>query len=548
MSESLSILTPLTLQLIRKVESDDVSSTCTSPTTFEISTLPETRVLVEVDTFRESSWKTKCSCRTSCTSSKSTESNVSKENIRENGENKDAEKSGDLVLFDCPVFILQYSSPRLASILSKEMITAFDDPSDQKKDTRWLSPSASDYSMRQQAQEVVRLRLPFSCSVDSFETVALYMEHFYGVNCLPALHHHSSDPSGSRNRNERTVLRTDVGYSDEQGTDNTRCNESNDNETDFSREDFEKNFTLSHSISRPFPTVLEPPLKFTDLYHLQQWEVQFVWQRLLDLPGVLRARLYHSRKMGMISVVPDNPFSGVQVGSEPKGHTELSQLMDHFFFQSRWVDALGSPTDSTVTSCSLTVQEPSADNEGERMSDSDSLSLGRTRNSDYVAHNRSSEDAAGEVDCSTNAKPVKKPSQIAFSMPSVNLSLTVQEKQAIAHRILSVLEVSSQLQMLPLQSLCAALIANMIVDLDEDEMRCVLHPPTQEANAHGTLAPFDVSKAGYDSSSSAGDVRPAEEGRRSFPLRLLPTMTEEREEHLYLRYPWAKTAARKEAL
>ncbi|EPY20612.1 hypothetical protein STCU_08916 [Strigomonas culicis] len=66
---------------------------------------------------------------------------------------------------------------------------------------------------------------------------------------------------------------------------------------------------------------------------------------------------------------------------------------------------------------------------------------------------------------------------------------TTEEQQQLAQRLLALVEVATRLGVAPLQSLCAALVANLLVGQPEAQVRAVLAPPGGRP-----LAPFTEEK------------------------------------------------------
>lgn len=576
MTDICSILSPLTLQYIKKLSSVPFRNAGVKPTGSETSNIPETRVLIEVQGMKEVSGKGKGSAEKYATTSSSTMEELRAGSaVRLAEEEVEDTEQASVVVFDCPVFILQFSSRRLTSMISHALLVKFGSASDKCTGTTCAGPSSSISQEEEAIPELVHLRLPFPCQAETFETVALYMEHFYGVNSVSMLCSQPSSVSSESETREKdwgnmevdhlTGRSHDVGTKDKNSRNEGLLRIMQDDQPD---DDY---ITPSYSSTKgPTPTVLEPPLKFFDLYHLQPWEVAFVWQRLLDLPSVLRARLTHPNELKNILFL-HKASPGTKGGTkeeeeenpeEPASLQEMMMMMmDHFYFQSRWVDALGAASDTTVTSAYFVRRENNKDGSTFTSGKADETSFfslspswsGSSGGKKIIENSNGPEgDREEEIEDGKTTPPIISPTSGIVPSP-VKLFFSIQEKQWIAHRILAVLEASSQLQIEPLQSLCAALLANMIVDLDEDELRIILCPPrVSPASAdtgHRSLS-SSPSRATTIANESSGRSRvalntaSAENPTDSLPH--LPPLTPERVEYLYRRYPWGRAAFKKD--
>lgn len=201
--------------------------------------------------------------------------------------------------------------------------------------------------------------LPFLSS-ELFETVALFMEHFYGVSAHRAKEEDDEEVHGGNS-------------------------------------------------ASPSPAVLRHPLAFRDLYALSDWEQQFALERLLPLPA-----RYAFHDTGA-SETPSTANS-----SRVAGTAEHEQRWGVLTKNGAWVDALGTSGDTAAP-------------------------------------------AAGLV------------------------SFTLTERQVMVDQLCTTLEAATRLGMPPLQQLCAALIANTVVDADEKEVLALLQRPTAGS---GPIAPF----------------------------------------------------------
>lgn len=291
--------------------------------------------------------------------------------------------------FDCPVFMLQFSSSTLSELLEEHLLT---------------TKSSDSVSLDNQ----LLIKLPFPCTVETFETVALYIEHFYSVENV---------------------------------------------------------------LQRPgsvTPTVFSTPLNIQDLYTLSSWEVTFVWQRLLGLVSLINERARQS----LVDEVKED--SG-KLEEKSKLPAFQLQWAEYYVVQALWVDALAAPKGSVV------------------------------RPARKVLFRRTS---------SPDKEAFQEQEIAADATSQVQLNLTAEEKQTIANRILQVLELATQLRVLPLQSLCGALMANMLVDLDGEELRALLEPPVS------TLEREESSSKQIDASTLISSMLPTPEAE------------------LVSRYPW----------
>eukprot|EP00796_Vickermania_ingenoplastis_P003842 gene3842-2722_t len=311
--------------------------------------------------------------------------------------------SSSAVIFECPVFMLQSASPHLAEQLVEDLLLP--DASSSPRDHSGSDTNGS-----------LSIQLP-SIDAEVFETVALYMEHFYGVHCA------LQDRTEQEHKQQRNFL------GEGGALENIR------------------------------PTVLRPPLQLQDLYGLQSWEVCFVWQRLLQLPQLVSQRFQGSRRTMSTSA----PASS---GAPPTGSwdsTDVRRVVLQLAQHSRWVDVMAASQ------------------------------LGPN---------------GGGVPPVATALP-----HAGQQSPESLLYFTLEEKQGMLQRLFAVLEAAGQLRMASLHALCAALVANMLVDLPEEEIRRLL------ARDH------------------LGKAHPGNQGSGA-PPSVLPSLSEERRQQLYQRYPW----------
>lgn len=282
----------------------------------------------------------------------------------ERGKEREGE-CGLPVVFDCPVFLLQSGMPALSQEL--EEIIAGDGG---------LGGAA--------CHPPLSLRW---CRAEAFECIALYVEHFYGV--------HSSSVA--------LAEQLEVGRGE------SECTEAGQH-------------TSTDYYYQP-PTVLQAPLELNDLYLLHPWEVAFVWQRLLELPHLIRSRVVAAagtRSSNNKKKTEEKEQEEEEEGEGSEG-SALHNLALKYIEQGRWIDALGTSQYSSVT------------------------------------------EVAGEV---------------GKEAPPPSLAFTLEEKQVMVDRLLTVMDAAGRLGVQPLRDLCAALIANAVIDLEEDELRCVLTVPT----------------------------------------------------------------------
>lgn len=555
MSDSLPILVPMVLQHIKKMDTIGLQNSAVRSSGMKISTPPETRVLIEVEGISHTSCPRKLLDEKRSAAAKATTKEVDVTTGESLPARGGCEKS--VIGFDCPVFILQYSSPRLGSMLSTAILAKLYGTCEENLTTGGSTLSSAASLGHEEMPELVRLRLPFPCDAETFETIALYVEHFYGIDSVSMLHSSSGDPSSNPPISEREGFTSESNPESGRNRGDAAMQTNNRSDSGYGsmHENTQGNYTPTFSTYRPIPTVFEPPLKFADLYHLQPWEVAFVWQRLLHMPSLLQARHAYSKQMR--STLRTHNNSVPKITDEEmaiEGSLSVPQLINHFYFQSRWVDALGAPKDTIVTSAFLTTKVTNAEGENDAEMDGGERIVSPTapptvdQMKKISGSARDSNGVVNETECHGEANTVATSSSVEFTPIPVNLFFTIPEKQQIAHRILSVLEASSQLQITPLQSLCAALMANMIIDLEESELRCILHPPKSSGEDQrnellsSSPVPTSTTIASEDDFSERATPKGVDGDDSTFSYQQLPPLTDERKEELYQRYPWAKAA------
>lgn len=219
------------------------------------------------------------------------------------------------------------------------------------------------------------------------------------------------------------------------------------------------------------PSVLREPLCFADLYTLSAWGQVFILQRLIKLTELLDARQQQQqqqqgRSAGKKKAEQGSGRSGG--GGAEDAEEERACLLSSYLRNGAWVDAVGAPLAGIPT---LHQTERSA-------------------GAPAPVHTRQ-EDDSKQQESTVDARA-------ASSVPFSELVFTLPERRIILSRVMAVLEAATRLGVASLSSLCAALVANMIVQLGEEEISQLFSgrdgsarlPPFTDARKKDLLAKY----------------------------------------------------------
>ncbi|CCW63415.1 unnamed protein product [Phytomonas sp. EM1] len=328
--------------------------------------------------------------------------------------------------YRCPVYLLEIGSSSIQKLLAYQHNQTEKRPDSRMEANADTKVSDNNAGLEEEltAQEVVEdsflsasntnIPLPDIGNV-CFETVALYLEHFYGVAS-------SSRPGRYGNQLSQVNPTNPPGYDPaEAGQDRPP------GEALFSHER---------------PTPLAPPMKLQDLYGLAGWEREFVLERLVRWR---ESRMAARGPAGILAPAVDAGSPAWASGGTAPDSGLNPTMEDILYHDGAWVDALGTPSCRSSPTERLQVVEPCLE-------------------ADWIE---------GPSEMTEPAPRITGPKVY----PSYVVSFTLEEKQSIMNRLCETLHAAGRLGVVPLQHLCAALIANMVARLNEENARLVVARP-----------------------------------------------------------------------